>query len=155
MTAEDEPIIGDDVFVQFTSQVGNRIVHPSQWTTEDNGDAFTLTSPDEQAVVSVLTFTVEGSGTLSEFQLTVVSGLEGDWHDSEWTDIEIGGMSAKKRHLVSRDKNAETCWRVYVVRNGELYHAILLNASLLAMEINGEFYESFIQSFLGISSIPS
>ena len=84
----------------------------------------------------------------------MVSQIDGEWRDSAWTDIDIGGIDANKIHLDSIDENAESSWRVYVLKTGECYHAIFLNASTLVIELNGGFYENVIRSFKGISRAP-
>lgn len=154
MTADNESVVNQDTFVEFKSQLGNTIVYPSQWTPKDKGDAFSLASPDGQAVINALTFTAEGTGTLAEFQDMMVSQIDGDGAIPKWTDIDIGGITAQKRQLDSRDEDAESSWRVYVLQNGECYHAIFLNASTLVMDLNGGFYENVIRSFKGISTVP-
>jgi hypothetical protein len=152
-TSDDRAIVKEVAFVEFKSQLGNTIVHP-QWSAEDNGDAFSLTSPDGQAVINVLTFTVEGTGTLRDFQDMMVSQVEGKWRDSDWTDVVIGGVNSKRRELISSDENANSMWRVYVLQSGECYHAVFLNASSLVMEANGGFYDEVVSSFKGISRAP-
>ncbi len=154
MPSDDGPVVKQDTFVEFKSQLGNTIVHPSEWLPGDTGDAFSLASPDGRAIINVLTFTVEGTGTLGEFQDMMVSQIDGDRRDSEWTDIDIGGINAKQRQLDSTDENGKSSWRVYVLQNDKCYHAIFLNASSLVMELNGGVYENVIRSFKGISSVP-
>lgn len=149
----DRPAIKKDTFIEFESEIGNTIVCLSQWSFEDKGDVFSLTSPDEQAIINVLTFTVEGSDSQEQFQDRIVKGLSGDWRESEWKEIAIGDVVARKRHLDPLDEKSESAYRVYVLRCGELYHAILVNASPMIMTLNGDFYESVIKTFKGISSV--
>ncbi len=151
--AADNTIFGQDTFIKFQSQIGNTINYPSQWLTEDEGDTFRLWSPDGHAVISVATFTVAGSGSLEEFQETMVSSIKGDWRRSEATTIDIDGKAALTLQLDPQDKNGESSWRVYVLRDGDFYHSLVLNASSLVMEVNGGFYEELIRTFKGISGI--
>jgi hypothetical protein len=142
-------------FIEFRSELGNSIVVPSRWSAEDRGASFTITSEDGHAVISALTFAVKGSGSLDAFQdLMVSSQCDGEWQDSPWADIEIGGVMARKRILLPVDDGTDSAWRVYALRNGECYHAILLNSSPIVMELNGDFYETLVQSFKGVSSVP-
>lgn len=153
MNADDDRV-KQDTFIEFKSHIGNTIVVPSQWDIDDEGDAFRLESPDGQAMIIAQTFTVDGSGTIDEFQDFVLSRIDGDWADSSWEDVVVGGTNARKRQLDSNDENAEFSWSVYVLRKGECYHAICLNATSIAMLMNGEFYEDLIKTFNGISHVP-
>ena len=67
--------------------------------------------------------------------------------------VDFGGVTGMKRYLTSADEDAESAWRVYVLQNGECYHAILLHASSAMMLLNGGFYEECIRSFKGVSKI--
>jgi hypothetical protein len=147
----DESVVKHDMFVEFESRCGNRIVHPSSWAVEDQGDSLQLTSPDGQVRITVLTFTVDGSGSFSDFQNLVVSSLEGDWQDSSWTHVDINGIGAKKKCLSPTDESDSNAWLVYALQTGEYFHAILVRASPLVMELNGGFYEEVARSFKGCS----
>jgi hypothetical protein len=148
----ESPARGDR-FVKFTSHLGNSFVAPSQWTSEDEGDTFSLKSPDGHAVIHAIVYTSEGSGSLDECCQTMVAGLlpeaASGWKDSEWTEITLGGMRGSKRVLIPVPE-AETEWRLFVVDGGKYYHAIILNASNAAMSLNGEFYESVVCTFEGL-----
>ena len=150
MTKSPESVIKKDVIVQFQSRVGNRIRHPSQWSVEDKGDTFFLRSPDQQAMISGYTCTIEGSGSLADFQELVLSSHSGDWEESQWADIEVGGIVAKKRYLTPRDEKADSAWWIYVLTDGDYYHALRINASQRVMELNGGFYEQIVQTFKGL-----
>jgi hypothetical protein len=154
----DEPnegVIKRDVMVKIRSRIGNTIVLPSQWTSVDSaldgGYSFLLSSPDGQAAINILSFTAEGIDDVTEFRTLIVSQMEGDWQKSEWEKVDFGGVTGMKRHLTSADEDAESAWRVYVLQNGECYHAILLHASSAMMLLNGGFYEECIRSFKGVS----
>ncbi len=153
LTTDDESAVKQDTFIEFKSQLGNTILHPSQWTVEDNGDLFTILSPDEQAVIRVLTFTVEGTGSMADFQETMVAGVSGDWKVSEWTDIEIDGVTGQRAQMTPTDESVESSFRIYALRSGDCYHSIVVHASPLVMALNGEFYEKIVKSFKGISGL--
>ncbi|GAA4468804.1 hypothetical protein [Novipirellula rosea] len=146
--------MNQDLFIEFKSRLGNSIVHPSQWRTEDNGDSFTLASPDDQAVITALTFTVEGTGAMTDFQSIIESQIDGDWADSPWNDFIIGDAIAMRRKLVPSDDSGDTEWLIYTTQRGDCYHALMLNASSLALALNGDFYENIVRSFVGISTVP-
>ena len=150
----DNVNVTQDSFVEFTSRAGNSITHPAQWKANDNGDSFTLTSPDDQAIINVLTFAVEGTGTISEFQSIIESQVDGDWIDSDWMDFSIGDTTALRRELVAFGESGDSEWLIYTMQRGDCYHALLLNASSLAMSLNRDFYENIIRSFVGISAVP-
>jgi hypothetical protein len=138
-------------FDGFRSHLGSTIVCPSDWTSTDKGDTWTLKSPDHHAIITVWTFTVQGSGTMQEFQNTMASSItkEGTWKDSEWTAINIGGTAAVKRVFEPQDAESQLPCRAYLLQTGDFYSAILLRASDEAMTLNGDFYESIVKSFHG------
>ena len=142
-----------DTYVKFTSHLGNSFVAPSLWTTTDKGDTFSLKSPDGQAIIYAIMYTSEGSGSLEEFGETMASGLLPDgargWKPSKWTTVRIGEHDAQKRDLVPVPKSHQQ-WRLYVVDAGEFYHAVILNASEVAMTLNGGFYENIVRTFDGV-----
>jgi hypothetical protein len=146
--------VTQDIYVEFKSRAGNSIVHPSQWRTEDNGDSFTVSSPDDQAIITALTFTVDGTGPMIEFQSMIESQIDGNWIDSQWSESEIGDTIAMRRKLASSEDSVDSEWVIYTMQRGNCYHAIFLNASSLAMSLNGDFYENIIRSFVGISAVP-
>lgn len=149
---EDGSTVQQDKYVKFTSHLGNSFVAPSQWTTSDEGDTFSLKSPDGHAVIHAIVYTSEGSGSLDDFRQTIITGLlpkeASRWKDSEWTAIKLGDVEASKRELIPVPSEDHE-WRLYVVDGGKYYHAIILNASTTAMSLNGEFYESIIRTFDG------
>lgn len=147
--------VQSDSFVEFKSQLGNTIVILSQWKSEeDDGNVFRLTSPDGHATIHVHTFTVAGSGTLTQFQDVMLSDFEGNWQDSDWSEVEIGEAVARKRVLMPVDDKQGMSWLIYVLRSGECYHAIFVNANPVAMELNSGFYDEVVRSFKGISALP-
>ncbi|HUG93065.1 MAG TPA: hypothetical protein VML55_19650 [Planctomycetaceae bacterium] len=144
--------------VEFRSHIGNTIVYPCFWAVEDNGNVFGLKSPDGHAVINVFTFTVAGSGSFEEFRDLMLSLAPGDWEESPWVDVDFVDTTASKRHLLSPDEDAAFSWegssyRLYAQQNGECYHAILLEARPIVMQLNGDFFEEFIRSFRGIAAV--
>jgi hypothetical protein len=139
-----------DQFVEIKSELGHVLVAPSEWTFEDRGDSFLLQSPDGHAWIHALTVMVEGSGSIEEFREIIVSKcLPKDatkWAPSIWSDFPIGQAIAQKCVLLT-DPPTEREWRVYVLQIGTYYHAIILSATDLAMEANGDFYESIVLTF--------
>jgi hypothetical protein len=142
-----------DQFVTFQSDLGNSLVAPSNWTAKDKGDNYLLQSPDGHAWIQVLTFSVEGSGSMEEFRETIIASFlpkkSSGWTQSPWSPVKIGDVEAIHRRLVPSPVG-EHEWRVYLIQSGSLYHAIVLNATQLAMEANGDFYESIVLTFQGI-----
>jgi hypothetical protein len=142
-----------DEFVTFQSELGNSLVAPSSWTANDKGDNYLVQSPDGHAWIQVLTFTVEGSGSIEEFRETIVTSLlpkeSSGWTQSPWSTMKIGDAEAIHRRLVPVPAG-EHEWRVYLMQSGKLYHAIVLNATDEAMAANGDFYESIVLTFHGI-----
>jgi hypothetical protein len=138
-------------FDGFRSHLGSTIVCPSDWNSTDKGDTWTLKSPDHHATISIWTFTVQGSGTMQEFQNTMGSSItkDGAWKNSDWAPIEIGGASGMKRVFEPEEGNSQLPCRAYLLRTGDFYSAILLRASDEAMTLNGDFYEGMIKSFHG------
>jgi hypothetical protein len=140
-----------DTAVKFESRIGNSFIAPSQWTAEDRGSTFTLRSPDGHAVIHALTFSVEGSGTIEEFRNLMAVNLlpaGATWAPSEWSAITLAGEAAYRRDLAPVPDKGDQRWRLYVLRAGKMYHAIVLNASKIAMSLNGGFYETdLISSF--------
>jgi hypothetical protein len=140
-----------DTAVKFQSRIGNVIIAPSQWTAEDKGSTFTLRSPDGHALIHILTFTAEGSGTVEEFRELMAARLlpaGADWAPSGWSTLTLAGEAAYRRDLVPVPNAGDRAWRLYVLRAGKMYHAIVLNASTPAMKLNGGYYETdLIASF--------
>lgn len=139
-----------DKFVKFTSHLGTSFVAPSQWTTTDEGDTFTLTSPDGYAAITAIVYTSEGSGSMNDFREMMTSGLlpkgASRWKDSKWTEVELGNIKASRRVLTAVPED-DFEWRLYVVDGGKYYHAIFLNSPTTVMSLNGEFYESVVCTF--------
>ena len=139
--------------VLFTSHLGNSFVAPSIFTQTDKGDTFTLKSPDGQALIYTIMFTAEGSGTLTEFGELMASSLlpkgATKWHDSKWTAIKFAETVANKKELIPIPESHQQ-WRVYIVDGGKFYHAVILNASNIAMTLNGDFYEKIDCTFKGV-----
>ncbi len=151
--AKKESAVGTDTYVKVTSHLGNSFVTPSQWTTTDKGDTFSLTSPDGQAIIHAIMFTAQGSGSIKEFRQTMASGLlpkeATAWKASDWTSIKLGERDAEKRDLIPVPESHQQ-WRLYVLDNGRFYYAIVLNASNTAMTLNGGFYENIVRTFNGV-----
>jgi hypothetical protein len=150
---QKESAVQQDTYVKFTSHLGNSFVAPSQWTTTDKGDTFSLKSPDGKAIIHAIMFTAEGSGPLNEFRETMASGLlpkeATGWKASNWTTIKLGEVDAGKRELIPVPESHQQ-WRLYVMDGGKFYHAIVLNASADAMTLNGGFYENIVRTFNGV-----
>lgn len=146
---DDDSVVKFDIAVKVESRCGNTIVVPSLWGVEDEGDVLRLTSSDGHARITVLTFTVEGSVTFSEFQDLLLVGLDGEWEDSVWTDVDINGNCAKKKCLYPTDDDAPHAWNVYALRSGEYLHGVLVQAEPLVLRLNGGFYEELVRSFQG------
>lgn len=145
--------MGQDTYVKHASHPGNSFVAPSQWSTTDSGDTFSLKSPDGQAIIHAIMFTSEGSGSLTEFRERMAAGLlpknATEWKASDWTAIKLGDREAQKRNLIPVPESHQQ-WRLYVVDGGRFYHAIILNASNEAMTLNGGFYENIVRTFDGV-----
>lgn len=145
--------VQQDKFVKFTSHLGTSFVAPSQWTTTDEGDTFTLTSPDGYAAITAIVYTSEGSGSLDEFRETMTTGLlpkeASRWKDSQWNTIELGEFKASRRVLIAVPEDGHE-WTLYVIDGGKYYHAIFLNSPTAVMSLNGDFYESIVRTFEGI-----
>lgn len=101
----------------------------------------------------MLTFTVEGSGSIEDFQETMVNGVlpkeHSGWKPSDWSTVMLGETTALRRHIVPIQPG-EHEWRIYIIKSGGLYHAIVLNATSTVMALNGDFYESIVLTFQGI-----
>lgn len=125
-------------------------VAPSEWKASDDGDTFTLKSPDGHALIQAFVFTSQGSGTMDEFCATMTASLLPQdataWQESKWTPIKLGNLTGSKRELIPVS-DANHRWRLYVLERGKYYYAINLNASEVAMGLNGEFYESVVCTF--------
>ena len=149
-------VVSTERFVEVQGSTGT-LVAPEKWQLKDGGDHWSVTSPDGMAVINVMTFTVEGSGSLDDVAQMVADNLtdpKPHWHDSDWTPLKVQGRSAIRRSLKPSDEAAQGEWVVIALREGDLYHVLSLNASDPAMELNGEFYESVMLTFKGISSPP-
>lgn len=136
---------------RFHSHFGSSIACPAEWKSTDNGDTWTLKSPDHQATISIWTFPAKGDETLADFQKTMTDSIdkEGAWKSSEWMPMQIGGAAGVKRTFDPQEGNAQLPCRAYLLRTGNYYTAILLRVSDDAMASNGDSYESIVQSFHG------
>ena len=152
-----ESIADSDRFVELQGSTGT-LVAPSMWKLSDGGDHWQVTSPDGRAVINVMTFTVEGSGSLEDVAQMVADNLtdaKTRWQPSKWTPLQVQGRSAIRRALKPVDGSATGQWIVIALREGDLYHILALSASDSMMEINGGFYESIMLTFKGVGSTPS
>jgi hypothetical protein len=144
----------EDHFVEMRSQVGNVLLAPSIWSTEEQGSSWYIRSTDGHAVISVFTYKADGSGSLEDFGNLIATWTlpdgETGWQASSWSPIVLKQNTALMRVLTPTSEQSEFRWRVYVIHTGRMYHAIVLNASEPMMFLNGDFYESIIQSFEGI-----
>jgi hypothetical protein len=146
--------IGTGTFIEFRSHIGNTIVAPDFWTSEDFGSRYVLRTSDNHAVIWLLTFTVEGSGTIEAFRdwvmLDRVPADPSAWKSSEWSPVMIGQDQACMRDLVSNDPQAKSQWRLYVLQAGKYYHVAAINVSTLTAVLNLGFYHDVVRSFCGI-----
>jgi len=114
-----------------------------------------LESPDGHAKFVIWSCTVAGSGSPSDFLETIVGGLERETGlkrgDAESVDFETG--KATKVSLRGGEDSEES-WNVYTLRSGDFYHALMLRATPLAMELNGPFYDEIAITFSGASKSP-
>ena len=85
--------VQNDKFIEFKSDVGNTIFAPSQWKAENQGSVWTLTSPDNHAVITVFTFTVEGTGSTADLRNAMINNslpdIEGGWQQQETPSIAL------------------------------------------------------------------
>ena len=135
----------------FHNHFGSAIACPADWKATDSGETWTLKSPDHQATISVWTFPMQGSGSMTDFQNTMTNSItkEGAWKSSQWTPMEIGGTPGMKRTFDPQDGNPQLPCRAYLLQAGSFYSAILLRVSDEAMSSHDEFYEGLIKSFHG------
>jgi hypothetical protein len=153
-TSKKSATVQQDRYVELESQIGNKLTVPSRWSTEEDGTAWYVRSPDNQAVINVFTYTAEGSGSPEDLgnlvaKWTLPAGETG-WQESAWYPISLNQGIAKTRQLIPASGKSDFLWRIYVVHAGRMYHAIVLNASDVAMQMNGDFYESIVKTFCGI-----
>ena len=145
---------GNGKFIKFETTIGNSIVAPDIWKTEDFGSRFVLRSPDNHVAIWLLTFTTEGSGPIQQFRDYVIGEcISGDpvaWKSSEWSDILVGQDRSQMRDLVSSDPSNDSQWRLYVLQAGKYYHAIAINVSAETFMLNMELYHEIARSFIGV-----
>lgn len=144
----------ETTLIEFRSDLGNSILHPSDWIAKSKANAFSISAPNGQAVISGLTFLREGSGTLREFGGRLVYQLT-DVENSEWLQCQIREYSAIKWHSDVDDSEATSQWLVLVVECGDCYHAIIVEMVEVVAVFNWQFYEKLVQSFRGIESPPA
>ena len=148
------PAVKTDVMVELRSHAGNTIVIPSMWSADDRGDTWNLKSPDGQVVLTIWTFTVEGSGSFDQFRDRVSGEIVKDkaFKPSEWQAITIGERPGFKQYFETLSGEQKEASRLYVIQTGDYYHAMWLRATPIALRLNGLAYEQFIQSFRGIGA---
>ena len=129
--------------------MGNTLTLPSQFRADEKGHTWTLTSPDGNTKINVITFTVEGSGSREDFKKLLEKSIDNDgpWKDSAWAPVRLANVDAVTREFDPTDKEGPSAWLIYVIQSGDYYHAILVQASPLVMELNGGFYRDQIRSF--------
>ena len=153
-TSKESPAMEHDSFVEFESEIGNKLFAPAQWLTEGESTSWYLRSPDNNAAISVFTYTAEGSGSLDEFGDLIAKWSlpdgETDWQKSDWNSIALEHCTARVRQLVPVPDASKLRLRVYTAHTGRLYHALVLSVSEIAMDLNGEFYEGIVKTFRGI-----
>jgi hypothetical protein len=154
--ARSSPVDGIDVLAEFKSELGNKITCPASWNARDDGDTWTITSTDGHAKILVLSFTVEGTGSKDEFDRMIVESVEREHQVQRVSDGEFSmkSFAAKRTDLAADAKQDEISRVIFTLQAGELYHAIILSATPLAMQLNRGFYEEAIASFQGASSLP-
>jgi len=139
-------------FVEYQSEVGNRMVCPEGWTVADSGENWTLSPPDGQAAINVYTCTAKGSGTLTEFR-EMASSLD-DWrklNHGDWTEVESQNWRGYLIAFTPENKESDDpCWDLMVISTGRYYFAISIRTSKLARSLNGDFYNNCAKSFIGI-----
>ena len=143
--------VGQDRFVERMSKLGNRIVCPSRWNEVDKGDTWLLQVPDNQTTITILSFTVAGTGSLAQFQEMVVGAVdkEGKLERSTWTAIKVGDVDATEMNL----SDGVNSWRLVTLQSGACYHALILECPKLIMDLNADFYEKVLCTFKGISEV--
>jgi len=145
-----------DQLITFKSKLGNTIVCPSQWKSQDDGAQWSLTSPDGHALIHIWTCTVEGSGSHEDFEQTVLMNLMDDDKRTKCsaTTVLINESSARRVALKASDTKSGSSYLVFTLRAGQLYHALLVKAAPPVMDLNGGFYEELVSSFKGVSAPP-
>lgn len=143
----------ETTLVEFRCNLGNTILHPSHWIPKNKVNSFSISAPNGQAVINVLTFLKEGSGTLLDFGRRLVQQLTGE-ENSDWTPFPIKDYSAIQWDSDLDDSGATSHWLVCVVQCGDCYHAIVVELIELIAALNWQFYERLVQSFRGIETPP-
>jgi hypothetical protein len=142
-----------DRFVKFESQVGNSIIAPSQWKSDDRGAVWYLESPDSTAALTVFTFTVEGSGSLDDLRTLVVANrlgeVEGGWRETPKPSLTLEQAEAQVFDLAPAAGESKSRNRLCLLQTGRMYHILVINTSEAGLELNGDFYNSIFQTFVG------
>jgi hypothetical protein len=157
--------MADHGVVRFRSRGGMSVSAPSDWTCEEDDNAFTLFAP-ANAVINVFAYEKERwiedhppllpDDTPSNwFQLLMVSGVIAkreslDWNPTEWSPVDIGGRPARKTDLIAKGES-KIRWRLYMLETTKSFCAILLEATTPAMAANGAQYEEIIRSLEGVA----
>src|SRR5262245_18116709 len=104
-------------FEAIRSQIGNELLAPSDGTFDEEGATWYIHSPNNQAVISVFTYTAEGSGSLQDFGSLIAKWMlpenESDWLETAWSPISLTQGPAQKRSLTLSSGKSESRWRVY------------------------------------------
>lgn len=80
----------------------------------------------------------------------VASVVEGQ--TPEWKKFVIGEINAMKPILNPVDEIIPTAWHLHVPQRGECSHAVFPEGAILALRINGGFYDEIASSFHEISA---
>jgi len=160
--AQDDPlpnavkVVSPDIIVfrqadnvEFRSRLGHAIVLPKQFQAEDQGDTWLLTAPDGSGRITIVSFTVAGTGTTDEFREMLEKTIEkdGPFKESPWTPVRLANVDANTRAFFPVDGNKPWAFLLYVIRSGDYYHAIVVRASPTALALNRGFYGDRIVTF--------
>jgi hypothetical protein len=144
-----------DKAIKFESDIGNSLIAPSDWKSDDRGAVWYLESPDGQTAISVFTFTVEGSGSLDDIKSLMIShriaqpDADSTWRESARPSLSLKQGETQVVDLIPSSGESKSRNRLYLLQTGTMYHVIVVNSSEAVLSLNGPFYDSIIQSFHG------
>lgn len=137
----------------FTSRIGNSMTAPADWITEDQGAVWSLRVPNNQAALTIFTYTAEGSGSLDDLKALMVTHKltpsDAGWQKTRCYRLTASQGEMTVDELAPTTGDAAQKYRLYLLHAGLMYHAIILHTSESILELNGDFYDSVVQTFVG------
>ena len=143
---KNDEINTEGMYINLTSSAGHDIVIPNTWEVDDQGNNLSIYTDDGQASYNIYTALKEGSGDLENFKKMFSKEFkDGNLLSESWSPVTINNCTGF--YIQYNVENKQESWDIYILESNEYYLAITLKSSIVARQLNEEFYINVIKTF--------